>query len=135
MKYILDTNICIYLIRKRPPEIEKKFSLFRKGEVGISSITWAELCCGITEEGAQHVENLLNVLDVLPFGIAEGIIYGKLTKMFPSRKANFDRMIAAHAISAGVILVTNNPDDFNIYQTSGLQIENWVQNGKSSTTA
>jgi tRNA(fMet)-specific endonuclease VapC len=129
VKYILDTNICIYFIRKRPPDIEKKFGQFRKGEVGISSITWAELCCGITKDGAQHVENLLNVLDVLRFGIEEGKIYGKLTNLLPNRKANFDRMIAAHAISAGVILVTNNPDDFNIYKTYGLKIENWIQNG------
>jgi tRNA(fMet)-specific endonuclease VapC len=129
LKYILDTNICIYLIRRCPPEIEKKFRQFRKGEIGISSITWAELCCGITKDGSPHVENLLNVLDVLSFGIAEGEIYGKLTNLFQNRKTNFDRMIAAHAISAGVILVTNNPGDFNIYQTSGLQIENWIQNG------
>ena len=126
MTYFLDTNICIYLIRKHPPEIAKKFNEFRKGEIAISSITWAELCCGITKDGAPYVKALLNELEVAPFGLEEGEMYGRLTELFPNRRANLDRMIAAHAITAGAILVTNNQADFLIYESAGLRMENWV---------
>ncbi|ACQ68710.1 VapC toxin family PIN domain ribonuclease [Candidatus Williamhamiltonella defendens] len=129
-KYMLDTNICIYLIKKCPPEIVKKFDNYRKGEIIISAITWAELCCGIKKEGRDTVENLLSVLDVEPFGIKQADKYGELTHFFPNRKANLDRMIAAHAISLNVTLVTNNIDDFCSYTRVGLSIENWVSSHK-----
>ncbi|MCL2829268.1 MAG: type II toxin-antitoxin system VapC family toxin [Betaproteobacteria bacterium] len=127
MKYMLDTNICIYLIRKQPPRtVVDKFNQFRKGEITISSITWAELCCGITKDGIEIVQRLLSILDVSSFGIEQGSMYGKLTELFPNRKANLDRMIAAHAISLDAALVTNNEDDFKIYVPHGLKIENWL---------
>jgi tRNA(fMet)-specific endonuclease VapC len=126
MKYMLDTNICIYLIRKHPPEIVEKFDRFRKGEIGVSSITWAELCCGIGKDGEGITQRLLNILQVLPFGIEQGRVYGELTALLPNRKANLDRMIAAHALSLGVTLVSNNLADFEIYRPAGLTLENWV---------
>ena len=126
MKYMLDTNICIYLIKKHPPEMVEKFNKYRKGEIGISAITWAELCCGIKEDGASITEQLLQILDVVPFHIDQGRAYGTLTKLLPNRKANLDRMIAAHAVSLGVTLVTNNLADFEAYQSAGLALENWA---------
>lgn len=126
MKCMLDTNICIYLIRQQPPEIVKKFAAYRKGEVVVSAITWAELCCGISKDGSAVVQELLSVLDVCPFGIEQGRVYGKLTSLFPNRKANLDRMIAAHAISLNVALVTNNVSDFATYISVGLRVEDWV---------
>ncbi|MBN9330964.1 type II toxin-antitoxin system VapC family toxin [Comamonas sp.] len=125
-RYMLDTNICIYLIRKYPPEIVEKFNQFRKGEIVISSITWAELCCGIKKDSSEVVNVLLSILDVLPFYIEQGSMYGMLTEFLPNRKANLDRMIAAHAITIGATLVTNNENDFRIYSPHGLKIENWV---------
>jgi tRNA(fMet)-specific endonuclease VapC len=126
MKYMLDTNICIYLIRKHPPEIVKKFNTYRKGEIVISSITWSELCCGIQKDGSAIVQELLSILDVCPFGVEQGRLYGELTRRFPNRRANLDRMIAAHAMSLDIALVTNSTDDFAIYKPAGLHIENWV---------
>jgi tRNA(fMet)-specific endonuclease VapC len=126
MKYMLDTNICIYLIKRHPPEIVNKFNQYRKGEIVISSITWAELCCGIQKDGGSITEQLLYILDVAPFGIEQGRFYGKLSELLPNRKANLDRMIAAHALSLGAILVTNNLADFKIYRPAGLILENWV---------
>jgi tRNA(fMet)-specific endonuclease VapC len=125
-KYMLDTNICIYLIKKHPPEISKKFDSFRKGEICISAITWAELCCGIRKDGAVITEQLLEILDVVPFGIEQGLAYGALTALLPDRKANLDRMIAAHAISLDAVLVTNNMADFEVYKPFGLVLENWT---------
>ncbi|MDR3214456.1 MAG: type II toxin-antitoxin system VapC family toxin [Azoarcus sp.] len=126
-RYMLDTNICIYLIKKHPPEIVEKFDAYRKGEIIISSITWAELCCGITKDGSDLVQQLLSILEVAPFGVEQSSLYGELTRLFPNRKANLDRMIAAHAISLNVQLVTNNSSDFEIYKAAGLKIDNWVK--------
>ena len=126
IKYMLDTNICIYLIKKHPPKIVAKFDNYRRGEICISSITWAELCCGIKKDGDGITEQLLNILAVVPFGVEEGRIFGKLNELLPNRKANLDRMIAAHALSLGVTLVTNNPADFEAYKLAGLVLENWT---------
>ncbi len=126
MKLLLDTNICIYLIKKHPPGIAERFAQYRKGEVGISSITWAELCCGISKDGDDAVERLLALLAVSPFGIPEGRWYGNLTAQLPDRKANLDRMIAAHALSLDATLVTNNEADFEVYRPFGLRVENWI---------
>jgi tRNA(fMet)-specific endonuclease VapC len=126
IKYMLDTNICIYLIRKHPPEIVEKFDNYRRGEVCISSVTWAELCCGIKKDGDGITEQLLEILAVVPFGIEEGRTYGRLNELLPNRKTNLDRMIAAHALSLGVTLVTNNPADFEVYKPAGLVLENWI---------
>ncbi len=123
---MLDTNICIYLIKKHPPEIVEKFDNYRKGEICISSITWAELCCGIKKDGDSIIEQLLEILEIVPFGIEEGRLFGKLKELFPDRKANLDRMIAAHALSLEVTLVTNNLADFAAYKSAGLSLENWI---------
>jgi tRNA(fMet)-specific endonuclease VapC len=124
---MLDTNICIYLIKRHPPELVEKFDKYRKGEICISSITWAELCCGINKDGAGITEHLLEILEVAPFFIEQGRAYGALTGLLPNRKANLDRMIAAHAVSLGVTLVTNNLADFQAYKPAGLLLENWAQ--------
>jgi tRNA(fMet)-specific endonuclease VapC len=126
MKYMLDTNICIYLIKKHPPRIVEKFSNYRKGEIVISSVTWAELCCGIEKDGREIINGILSILDVLPFDVEAGSQYGELSMLFPNRKANIDRMIAAHALSLHITLVTNNRADFAMYESSGLQLENWA---------
>ncbi len=126
IKRILDTNICIYLINQQPPEVIERFSHYRKGEVIISSITWGELCCGLNKHGAAIVSNLLALLDVAAFDAKAAEIFAALSIKHPNRKANFDRLIAAHAIALNVPLVTNNAADFVVYEDSGLVIENWL---------
>ncbi len=126
IKYMLDTNICIYLIKKHPPEIVEKFDKHRRGEICISSITWAELCCGIKKDDDGITKQLLELLKVVPFGVEEGKVFGRLSELFPNRKANLDRMIAAHALALGVTLVTNNLSDFENYASAGLIMENWI---------
>jgi tRNA(fMet)-specific endonuclease VapC len=126
IKRMLDTNICIYLINQQPPEVIKKFSEYRKGEVVISAITWGEVCCGMNKHGKSVVSALLDYLDVMPFDAKASEIFATLSIKHPNRKANFDRLIAAHAIAVGVPLVTNNTADFVLYQPSGLVVENWA---------
>lgn len=124
IKYMLDTNICIYLMNEQPEAVIARFRQCRKGEVAISSITWAELSCGLNihNDDAQF-EAFLSAINVLPFDIKAATLFGELSQKFPNRKSSFDRMIAAHAISLGVVLVTNNVSDFELY---GMAVENWV---------
>ena len=123
---MLDTNICIYLINQHSSKAIKRFNQYRKGEIIISSITWGELCCGIHKNGKPVIDALLELLDVAPFDLKAAGVFASLTIKHPNRKANFDRLIAAHAITLEVPLVTNNTADFSIYENSQLVIENWT---------
>ncbi|MDR1967131.1 MAG: type II toxin-antitoxin system VapC family toxin [Burkholderiaceae bacterium] len=127
LKYLLDTNICIYLMDEHPVSVIQKFAKCQPGEIAISAITWAELCCGMdTHDGKNEMLGLLGKLMPQDFCIDAGAIFGELSQRFPSRKSSFDRMIAAHALALNVTLVTNNPADFEIYQSAGLTLENWA---------
>lgn len=130
-KYMLDTNICIYLMKHQPQHVKERFDQCFVGEVVISAITLAELEYGVTCSGpaAQANRALLDSftedVPVLDFDPQAASAYG------PARFANRDRsrdaldkLIAAHAIALGVTLVTNNEADFSIYP--GLALENWV---------
>jgi len=127
LKYMLDTNICIYLMDDAPESVMHRFAQCERGEVSLSAITWAELCCGMD---AQHSQDdmmaLFWKLSPMHFDIDAAVIFGRLSQQFRSRKNSFDRMIAAHAISLDVVLVTNNTADFLVYQPAGLKLENWV---------
>jgi tRNA(fMet)-specific endonuclease VapC len=130
-KYMLDTNICIYLMKHQPVEVKERFDQCFVGEVVISVITLAELEYGVACSGAAALANrtqldsFVEEVPVAPFNAAAAHAYG------PARLANRDRnrdaldkLIAAHAISLGVTLVTNNEADFTVYP--GLAVENWV---------
>jgi len=127
LKYMLDTNICIYLMNEVPESVINRFALCEVGEVSLSAVTWAELCCGMDEyHGRDEMMSLFGKLSPIDFGMDAAAVFGKLSQAFPDRKNSFDRMIAAHAISLDVILVTNNRDDFSLYQPAGLRLDNWV---------
>ena len=132
MRYMLDTNICIHLIQKQPPQVIQKFSTLKYGDVVISSITLAELRYGVERDsqiraGAEAARNgLLRFLPVLPFEENAASHYGVLRALVRDRKRDaLDRLIAAHALSQQLILVTNNEADFKDYTL--LSVENWVQ--------
>ncbi|KXU39076.1 hypothetical protein AXE65_00665 [Ventosimonas gracilis] len=125
IKAMLDTNILIYATKNSPPQILGRLATFRKGEIVISSIAWAEYSAGVHRLKIDNdpVEKLINIL---AFDAAAGNMYGMLTAKHPGRASGFDRLIAAHAIAAGVKLVTNNPADFATYLGDGLAVENWL---------
>jgi tRNA(fMet)-specific endonuclease VapC len=133
MKYMLDTNICIYLIKKRPEGVLHTLHRRVRQGIGISSITLSELEFGV--QLSQHVEqnsiNLLRFLvefDILSFDEAAAREYGKIRAVLQrSGKliGNMDMLIAAHAKALGAVLVTNNEREFN--RVDGLTTENWVQ--------
>jgi len=126
IKRMLDTNICIYIAKRQPPEVIGRFAQYRRGEIAISAITWGELLCGTLKDSAAAISGLLELLEVVPFCRKAAEHYALLTMQCPNRKANFDRLIAAHAIALDVPLVSNNLADFAPYESSGLQVENWI---------
>ncbi|MCB8745687.1 type II toxin-antitoxin system VapC family toxin [Rhodoferax sp. U2-2l] len=130
-KYMLDTNICIYLMKHQPVEVRKRFDQCFVGEVVISAITLAELEFGVTCSGESavanraHLSSFLEDVPVAAFEAAAARAYGPDRYAHRERsKDTLDKLIAAHAISLGVTLVTNNEADFSAYPN--LMVENWV---------
>ncbi len=129
---LLDTNICIYIINARPPEVLARFHRFRLGEIGISSIVAAELAYGVAKSGSMRnrsaLEMFLAPLEVLPFDDNAFWAYGDLRAALERQGqpiGAMDTMIAAHARSLDAVLVTNNTREFS--RVSGLRLENWVE--------
>ena len=130
-RYMLDTNICIYLMKHQPPQVRERFAACFVGDVVISAITLAELEFGVACSGPHQAQNrlalqsLLEDIVVAPFEAAAARSYGPLHAAHRERQKDaLDKLIAAHALSLGVTLVTNNEADFKGH--AGLTVENWV---------
>jgi tRNA(fMet)-specific endonuclease VapC len=129
-RYMLDTNMCIYLMKHQPERVAQRFSECAVGEVVMSAITYAELEYGVAVAAnpareRQHLLALVEDIVVVPFDQFAGSAYGPLRYASrESRKDHLDKLIAAHAIALQVVLVTNNTRDFNRYPE--LKIENWL---------
>jgi len=131
-KYMLDTNICIYLMKHQPPEVRERFAQCFVGDVVISAVTLAELEFGIACSSAaaqasnrSALESLLDDIKVAPFDAQAAQAYGPIRAAYKDRNRNsLDKLIASHAVALGVTLVTNNEADFVNY--AGLSVENWV---------
>ncbi len=128
---MLDTNICIHLIQNQPPEVLARFKAIKMGEVVMSAITFAELRHGVEldpQRKSAAERALLKVqrfIPVIPLDEGAAVRYGELTAASKTRRRDvLDRLIAAHALSLGVTLVTNNLADFKGF--AGLKLENWV---------
>lgn len=128
--YMLDTNICIYLMKNQPKEVAERFAQCSVGDVVISAITYAELQYGVAasndpERERANLENLVEDIPVAPFDAAAGIAYGPIRLATrESRADHLDKLIAAHATALGATVVTNNVRDFAKYP--GVVIENWL---------
>ncbi len=133
MLYLIDTDICIYLLNRRPREVIKRFKNTTIGEIGISSITVAELQYGVSKsqhktENQQRLDHFLAPFDILSFGEKATRCYGELrSKLESSGKVigPLDMLIAAHALSEELTIVTNNDKEFK--RINRLKVENWVQ--------
>jgi tRNA(fMet)-specific endonuclease VapC len=130
--YMLDTDICIYIIKQKPQNVLNHLKLLKPGQLSISSITFAELMNGAKkskyiEENIARLNALTELLDVLPFDQQAAVSYGDVRSSLEKRGKTIgsnDMLIAAHALSLNLILVTNNEKEFK--RVDGLKIENWV---------
>lgn len=132
MQFMLDTNICIYLIKHKPADVLERFRQTDISEISISSITLSELFYGVSksskpEQNFIALTQFVAPLEILPFGGEAPQYYGNLRTRLEKQGTpigSLDMLIAAHALSLSLTLVTNNEKEFN--RVSNLKIENWV---------
>lgn len=132
MKFLIDTNICIYIMNNHPAEVVQKFRNVGVGNIGISSITVSELQYGVfkskrIKENTRRLEEFLSPFEILLYGEDESKYYGKLRNQLEQQGNTIgplDLSIAAHALSNKLILVTNNEKEFS--RVKSLKVENWA---------
>ncbi len=131
MKYFLDTDTCIYLIKQSPPQVSDRLRRHRLSALGLSSIVVSELSWGVAKSGSQrNVEALdafLAAFQVAPYDQAAAFEYGRLRAELERRRTPIgplDMLIAAHALALDVTLVTDNEREFK--RVRGLRVENWT---------
>jgi len=131
-RYLLDTDICIYIAKRKPPEVLARFEGLAEGEVAMSLITFGELHYGANRsanaiKALETIQQLAIAIPVVAPDVAVGTHYGDIRARLTAAGTligNNDLWIAAHARSADLILVTNNAAEFR--RVPGLRIENWV---------
>ncbi|MFM7632764.1 MAG: type II toxin-antitoxin system VapC family toxin [Betaproteobacteria bacterium] len=127
---MLDTNMCIYLMKNQPVQVADRFAQCYVGEVVMSAITFAELSYGasVSADPKRETKNLSSLIEdipVMPFDQIAGATYGPIRLATrESKKDHLDKLIAAHAKALSVTLVTNNLKDFEKYP--GVHAENWL---------
>jgi tRNA(fMet)-specific endonuclease VapC len=131
VKYLLDTAICIYIINERPEHVRARFSMELVGDIGMSSITASELAYGVAKSGSARnraaLERFMLPLEIAPYGPEAAFAYGDIRAGLERRGTAIgplDLLVAAHAVSLGSTLVTNNTGEFR--RVAGLRCENWI---------
>lgn len=132
MMVMLDTDICIYLIKNKPEKMRKRLMSFHPSDVGISSVTVAELQYGVAkskakEKNAAMLDGLLLPLEIASFDEVAAVKYGEIRAALERKGmpiGPLDTLIASHAVSLGVTLVTNNLREFK--RVPGLKCVNWA---------
>jgi len=131
MRYMLDTNICIYIIKQKPEKVLRRFQTHSVGDIGISSITLAELRFGVeksrqAEKNRQALDEFVLPLEIADFGEKAADSYGKIRSALEKEGkpiGSMDMLIGAHALSLGATLVTNNTGEFK--HIKNLKIADW----------
>jgi len=129
---MLDTNICIYIIKNKPQSVKKKFQEFNIGQLCISTITVSELIYGayksqFVEKNLKAIESFLMPFEIVDYDYMASVEYGKIRANLERRGSiigNMDMQIAGHALALDMILVTNNTKEFE--RVEGLTLDNWV---------
>jgi tRNA(fMet)-specific endonuclease VapC len=131
-RYLLDTNICIYIRQSRPEQVLRRFRKLRPGEAALSVITYGELLYGAAKSAhkttaLERLRELVQLLPALPLPETAAETYGTIRSELESKGeviGNNDLWIAAHALATGLTLVTNNEKEFR--RVRGLKIQNWT---------
>ena len=131
MMYLLDTNICIYVINHKPQQVFERFRQYQLGQLAVSSITASELAFGVEKSGSernkQALKKFLSPLEILPYDEQAVWHYAQLRHDLQSKGqtiGSLDMLIAAHALALDVVLVTNNTKEFE--RIERLKLESWV---------
>jgi tRNA(fMet)-specific endonuclease VapC len=132
MKLLLDTHICIYIIKRKPAAVLERFLDYQIGDIGISSITLSELRYGVAksahrEKNAKALDEFTIPLEVVPYDEAAAHVYGDIRASLEKAGTpigSMDMLIAAHALSLGIPLVTNNTREF--LRISSLNLIDWA---------
>ncbi|RJX16893.1 MAG: type II toxin-antitoxin system VapC family toxin [Desulforudis sp.] len=133
VRYLLDTNICIYIAKYNPPEVRERFAQHTVDELAMSVITLGELYHGAEKsqspkKASAAIEQLINVIQVIPMTEPVAQQYGKIRAKLEKAGqtiGNNDLWIASHAKAEGLVLVTNNEREFK--RVAGLKVENWAK--------
>jgi tRNA(fMet)-specific endonuclease VapC len=133
IKYMLDTNICIYIIKQKPQNVIERFRQAKVSEIGVSSITLSELECGVMkstnpEQNKLALTQFIAPIEILSYDDAAAQHYGKIRAYLERQGTpigSLDMLIAAHALSLNSVLITNNESEFK--RVSNLRIENWTK--------
>lgn len=133
MKFMLDTNTCIYIIKRKPPQIINRFKLTDISQICISSITLSELVHGVSKSSRPDQNQLaltqfIAPLEILPYDDEAAQHYGELRVHLEKQGTligSLDMLIAAHALSLSCMLITNNEKEFK--RIPKLKIDNWAK--------
>jgi len=131
-RFLLDTNICIYIAKRRPPEVLSHFEQHQVGEVAMSIITYGELRFGAeksrhAEAAHNNLERLAELVPPLPLPSKAAVCYGRIRALLEKAGTPIganDLWIAAHAMAEDLTLVSNNTGEFN--RIPNLLLENWA---------
>jgi tRNA(fMet)-specific endonuclease VapC len=131
--FLLDTDICIYLIREKPLQVIQRIQKMRPTELAISSVTFAELSYGVAKsqqakKNQKALQRLISSLQIKDFDQAAALEYGKIRAHLEKKGrviGPMDMLIAAHCRSQSDTLVTNNENEFR--RVPGLTVENWAK--------
>jgi tRNA(fMet)-specific endonuclease VapC len=132
VRYLLDTNICIYIRQQRPETVLRRFGKLCPGEAALSVITYGELLYGAAKSSQRAVamdrlRELILFLPPLPLPENAGLAYGTIRADLETKRqmiGNNDLWIAAHALTSRLTLVTNNEKEFR--RVTGLKVQNWA---------
>jgi tRNA(fMet)-specific endonuclease VapC len=133
MNYLLDTNICVLLIRQKSPQVLAKLTSYALTDIGISAITVAELQYGVQKSSRPTLnqpalDQFLLPLNIIPFDEQDAIVYGHIRARLEAQGlpiGALDTLIAAQALQYNLILVTNNVREFA--RVAGLTVEDWTK--------
>ncbi len=132
MRFLIDTNICIYIMNDHPPEVIKKFRKTGVGNICVSSITVSELQYGACnskqiKNNQKRLNEFLRPFEIISYDESASIYYGQIRSYLEKQGTvigPLDMLIAAHALSEHLTLITNNKKEFN--RVKSLKVENWV---------
>lgn len=133
-RYLLDTDICIYIRRRRPPEVLARFSRLDSDDAALSVVTCGELMHGYAKlrppspQAARQMDEFFSLIKVLPLPVEAGRKYGEIRSLLEAKGqviGNNDLWIAAHAICASLVLITSNEREFR--RVPDLAVENWTR--------